>query len=167
MSSGVVHTKACIILSAAFVGTAILTGRHEFFECAIGSMTGILISPDLDVDAKNISTAIIKKRTGWFGAKLWDMLWHNYRLSFKHGRFASHFPIFGTFVRLAYIYFVFVIPAVFIWWFYIQLESNYNLNLIQELKWWFILLLRPAFFYGLASADFVHYGLDIFTTNGE
>lgn len=160
MSSGIVHKKACVILSSSFAVGAVVSGRPELFICSAGALTGIFVSCDADVDAGNISNSIIRKRVGWFGERLWRWFWRGYSSSFKHGQFASHFPIFSTFVRLAYIYFW----LIFLPHSLIKLLGIFQWELMYVLKWYAILFLHPMFFYGLASSDFIHFMLDKMTT---
>lgn len=162
MSSGIVHKKACVILSSALAGTALLTGRGELFISAAGALTGVLVSPDQDVDAGNISNTIVKKKVGWFGEKLWRWFWSGYSGSFKHGRFASHFPVFGTFVRLFYIFFFTILPFYALY-FLILHSWGYKQWLMEELYYWVAMFLNPYWFFGLAGADTVHYFLDALT----
>lgn len=156
VSAGRVHLRASLILSAAFGLGALVNLR--LLECAAGSLAGVLLSPDLDVDAGNISNTIIKQRVGWFGERAWQQFWKGYSGSFKHGRFASHFPIFSTFIRLSYVYFWIVfLPHVI---FAIIFPPAWDLDYV--LMWY--ARISPLFIYGLMSSDLIHYFLDILTT---
>ena len=160
MSSGTVHLRASLVLAAGFSVGALISQDARLLECTLGALTGIMLSPDLDVDAKNISSTIIKKKIGWLGVRIWDFFWKGYRTSFKHGQFASHFPVFGTFVRLSYAYFLTIfIPHTLIYFLFSPAWSLMYVSL-----WYAKLFLSPLFFYGLASSDTVHYFLDIFIT---
>jgi uncharacterized metal-binding protein len=138
----------------------VVSGKPDLFVCSGGALFGIICSPDADVDAGNISNTIIKQKAGWFGERLWRKFWSGYSGSFKHGRFASHFPIFGTFVRLAYIYFwlIFLPHAL------IKLLFSPHWELIYVLGWYAKIIFDTAFFVGLAGSDTIHYFLDILTT---
>jgi uncharacterized metal-binding protein len=159
MSSGVVHREASLILVVGFSLGALVSQDTRLFECAAGALAGIFIGPDLDVDAGNISHKIIRKRIGWFGDRLWRVFWRPYARSFKHGQFGSHFPVFSTFVRLAYIFFwaIFVPHALIFFLF------RPGWDLIYVLSWFVNILFSPMLFYGLASSDTIHYFLDKFT----
>lgn len=130
--------------------------------CTAGSLTGILISPDLDLDAKNISSTIIKKKAGNFAVALWDMFWNPYRRSFKHGSFGSHFPGYSTFVRLTYVYFMTILPFYLIYSLIFP-TGYFKVELMLEYYYWVKIFLNVFFFYGLASSDLVHFFLDILT----
>lgn len=159
MSSGVTHKKASLVLASAF--SAIALYNPMYLECALGALVGVFVTPDADVDNYTIVNQIIKEKAGWIGEKAWRFFWSGYSKSFKHGQFASHFPIFSTFVRLFYIYFFTVLPInIIIWAFKI-----YPIDLLNELKWWAVVFLKPLFFFGLSSSDFIHYALDKLTKN--
>lgn len=156
MSDGKIHLKSSLILAASLSTAALLTQDLRILECAGGALLGTLVSPDLDVDAGNLSNFLIRKRVGWFGEKLWRGFWRGYSQSFKHRGFASHFPIFSTFIRLSYIYFwlIFVPHSA------VKLLGLFNWELTYVLSWYAILFLSPMFFIGLASSDLIHYVLD-------
>ena len=160
MSDGAVHLESSLILAGSFGLGAIISQEPALLTCAGGALVGILVGCDLDVDSGNISNRLIKKKVGWFGERLWRGFWKGYSSSFKHGQFASHFPIFSTFVRLSYIYFwlIFVPHSL------IKLLGFFQWELMYVLKWYGIVFLNPMFFYGLASSDLIHWALDTLTT---
>lgn len=159
MSQGVVHRKASLILAAGFSVGALLSQNAGGLECALGAVVGIMVSPDLDVNSGNISYKIIRKKVGWFGESVWRWFWSGYSGSFKHGQFASHFPIFSTLIRLFYIYFwVILVPHTLIYF-----SVNPGWDLMYVLSWFAKLFLSPMFFYGLVSSDIIHWALDLLT----
>lgn len=160
MSSGFVHSKASLMLAAGFSVGALVSQDPKILVCTLGALTGIMLSPDLDVDNGNISEKIIKQKVGWFGARLWKWFWSGYSGSFKHGQFGSHFPVFSTAIRLAYIYFWVLLPFYSINYFFL---GNY-FNTSGDLDWWARTIFNPFFLYGLCSADTIHFFLDILTT---
>ena len=161
MSEGKTHTTASLLLATGFSVVAFATNQPQLFECAVGSLVGIFISPDLDVDSGNVSGEIIRKRVGWFGERLWRWFWKDYSTSFKHGRFGSHFPIYGTATRLFYIFFKTVLPLTLV----IKLLFFSHIDFICELTWWdTMVVFRPMVFIGLCGSDFIHAILDIATT---
>jgi uncharacterized metal-binding protein len=164
VSAGTTHVKASVILATGFGVGALLSGNKEILFCSAGALTGILLSGDLDVDAGNISNKIIRKRVGWFGERIWRWFWKPYAESFKHRGFASHFPVYSTFMRLAYIYFVGIIPFYMVYSL-IGYLPNFKVDLMYELYYWVRVFLYFPFFYGLASSDLIHYTLDIGTKN--
>jgi len=160
MSSGVVHKKASILLSAGFLAGSLY--NPALVNCAFGALCGIIISPDLDVDRGNISNTIIRNKLGKIHSKLWDFIWFPYRNSFKHGKFASHFPVFSTIVRVFYIYFTVVFPVNLV----LSLIPGY-INFVYEMVWWLKYLFSPLPLYGLISSDVIHFVLDISTKENK
>lgn len=161
MSTGKTHLKASLILAAGFSIGALISRDVTLLQCVAGSLVGVLVTPDLDVDAKNISSTIIKRKAGNFVVALWDMFWYQYRKSFKHGSFGSHFPVYSTFVRLAYIYFwVIFVPHFLIW-----LLFDVYWSLPYVLFWYAREVVSFYFFYGICSSDIIHYFLDTLTRN--
>ena len=160
MSDGQTHATASLLLATGFSVAAFATNQPQLFECAVGSLVGIFISPDLDVDNGNVSGTIIRKKVGWFGERLWRWFWKGYSTSFKHGRFGSHFPIYGTATRLFYIFFKTVLPLTLV----VKLVFFSYLNLMDEVAWWgTMVVFRPMVFIGLCGSDFIHFALDALT----
>lgn len=163
MSSGKTHVKASLFLAAGFSIGALISGEPMMLRCVAGALTGVLLTPDLDVDKTYIGNKIIKKRLGYIPERMWNGFWWGYKKSFKHGQFASHFPIFSTFVRLAYVYFwVIFLPHFLIW---LSLNPNWNLTFV--LAWYAKIFLDSWYLYGLMSSDLIHYTLDKLTKNVE
>lgn len=160
MSDGKTHATASTILAIGFSMVAFFASEPMYYECAVGSLVGILISPDLDLSNGGIVYGKeIKKKVGWLGSRAWKFFWSGYAKSLKHGSFASHFPIFSTFMRMSYIFFfVIFLPTILI-----KLVASSNMNLIYELKWWLIMFFKPTLFIGLAGSDLIHFALDICT----
>jgi uncharacterized metal-binding protein len=67
-----------------------------------GVLTGLLISPDLDVDSGCIHHAIIRQTFGEVIGLAWELYWWPYAKAFKH-RGVSHWFIIGTLTRLIYL----------------------------------------------------------------
>lgn len=154
MSAGKVHTQASIILAGSFL----LTGAGE---PAIGALIGILISPDLDVDNGFTADTYIRNQFGRALEFVWDIVWWPYRKLFKHGSFASHFPIVGTLGRLVYLFVVGLLVPYFI----LSLVIPGAWSVAAELNWWWERIsAHPRLFIGLAGADLIHWALDVSTT---
>jgi uncharacterized metal-binding protein len=143
---------------------AIVTQDMRVMECAVGALAGIFVTPDLDLsNAGIVQGKFLRKRIGWFGERLWKLLWSGYAGSFKHGQFASHFPVFSTVVRLLYLYFwlIFVSHSL------IYLLVSPQWNLMYVLSWYLILFFRPMFLVGLITSDTLHFLLDKFTKDSK
>src|SRR4026208_1432756 len=102
MSSGTVHTQACVALAVGFSIGALATYDVEASQYAVGALVGVLVSPDCDVDNGFVAYGYIRKRLGDWAEFIWDRVWYMYRRSVKHGSELSHFPIISTLGRLAY-----------------------------------------------------------------
>jgi uncharacterized metal-binding protein len=159
MSAGIVHTRACFILAAGFATG--ITQDPATVQYIAGAVAGIICSPDLDVDSGFIAYQYIGnipyvgKPLSW----VWRKLWYSYATSLKHGSILSHFPIIGTLGRMAYLFlFLLVIP-------YLVLCLFVPYDFVGELNWWANFLFGYwRVLVGLVSADFIHWGLDILTT---
>jgi uncharacterized metal-binding protein len=164
MSAGRTHQKASIILASGFSLGAIITLKPELFQASIGALIGIMCSPDQDVDSGNIANKIIRTKVGRSFEFIWRLFWSPYSKSFKHGRFASHFPIFSTFVRIFYIIFMGMMPFYAVYILILNL-TNYHIDLIQESLWWGKMLFTSWYTIGLIASDTIHYMLDKLTKN--
>jgi uncharacterized metal-binding protein len=166
VSAGRTHRKASLILASAFGVGAIISSHPEMIQCAVGSIVGIMVTPDADVDSGTIANKIIRTKMGRPWEKVWRWFWKPYSKSFKHGLFASHFPVFSTYVRLFYVSFM-LLPAFYIPYILILYSSNYYIDLIQESLWWGKLIFVSWYTVGLCSSDLIHYSLDKLTWNLE
>lgn len=162
MSAGYVHLKSSLILAASFSVAAMVYLEPKLLLCTAGSIVGTVLTPDLDVDKAFIGDKIIEKRVGWLGKRVWLLFWKQYKTSCKHGRFMSHFPIFSTFVRLSYIYFMTIIPFYLIYSLIFP-TGYFKVELINEYYYWVKVFMNAFFFYGLASSDLIHWALDVLT----
>ena len=149
MPNGRTHTKASLI-AAPIIGAAFLfSGYPTSISAAAtaGTLVGVLIGPDLDVDAGNYSLYILR-RTPLIGrplAWLWRFLWWPYSKLAAHRGF-SHWPVIGTIGRLLYIAVILVIPAAII-------DVRFFVSpLVAELA--------PVFITGLAASDLLHIVMD-------
>lgn len=141
MSTGNNHILASLIL------TPIAGASGYFFTgdigiglmSAAGSITGTLLSPDLDMTSWTIS----KKVLGPF-ARLYAAFWLPYSKVIKHRSIWSHGPIIGTLGRLLYILsLVTIVTRCKIW--------------VWMTTWWEYTL---AFIVGLMLSDLIHWIMD-------
>jgi uncharacterized metal-binding protein len=174
-----VHQKASIALAAGFA-----LGQFAFqtpgIEYAIGALVGIMLTPDLDVDAGNIANQIIREKIGgkpsarqkdkpwfivrrgvaWIVGKAWDGLWHFYRKSVKHGSPLSHFPVISTLFRLAYLFLLLIVLPYFA--LAVFVPGAWDIGV--EIRWWIDLAVRHhQVILGLIGSDVIHWGLDVMT----
>jgi hypothetical protein len=164
VSAGHVHFKASLLLAAGFSVGALVSQEPKMLECVVGAVVGILISPDLDLSNGGIvGGKLIRKRVGWIGERVWKRFWRGYSSSFKHGTWASHAPLFSTFIRLSYAYYWAVfIPHILIYFLVSPLWS-----LTYVLSWYAKIFFSPMFLYGLISSDVIHFFLDKLTTESK
>lgn len=159
MSSGKVHTTASLMLTGTLCATGLLNGNIALIWSATGALCGVMLTPDLDVDSGTIHNQYIRSNMGVFASKIWDGLWYFYRKSLKHGGPLSHFPVISTLGRVLYLYFfLIVLPTYLLSWIA-------PLNVSSELAWWTAKFanLQPVLI-GLMGSDFIHWGLDVLTT---
>lgn len=166
MSAGKTHVKASLALAAGFSIGALMTQDINLLKCAAGSLAGVIITPDWDVDKKFVGNKIVKKRLGVFAEIIFDAWLKPYKTSFKHGQFGSHFPVYGTFGRLLYIFLLLIVPFYAVY-FLILLSVNYHFNLIYELLYWVKILFMSWYTFGLCASDLIHFSLDKLTKNME
>lgn len=159
MSSGVVHQRSSVILAGGFLIGGFLTGDPSAYAYAAGALTGVLLSPDLDVDKAFIGDKIILKRLGGFSHRVWRNCWHFYRKSIKHGSELSHFPVVSTLGRIFYLFlFCVIVPNIIL--------SFFGWDFASETAWWFGKLCQSwRVVLGLMGSDFIHWVMDIATRN--
>jgi uncharacterized metal-binding protein len=148
LPSGITHSKATIVLAV----TGSLVSQHlghapiETVALTGGVLTGLVLTPDLDVDVGCISKRIVRRSAGRFIAWLWALLWLPYARIMPHRSHLSHLPLIGTTIRLVYLA---VLPSLLYWFAGIGIARPE----FPLLAWWG--------FGGLVLADTLHYLLDI------
>ena len=123
MADGKTHSTMSVLvgLSGAGVGYTLL---HQPIDAcgwfALGGLAAVLLSPDLDCPAGNISIALIRKLpVGRFIAKVLSLIWEAYWIPYRwlvgtftrrtpgvgdsHRSWLSHLPVIGTALRLAWL----------------------------------------------------------------
>lgn len=108
MPSGQTHSTVTALSS---VGLALFPIDHSV-ALAVGCMSGMILSPDLDHDSGSISYEFIRKIGGGIIESWWHGIWRPYQLALKHRSFWSHFPAVSTLVRILYLFFPLIINAV-------------------------------------------------------
>ena len=157
MSAGTVHLKASQILTIGFVVGSVLTWDAVPLNYAVGSMVGIYITPDLDVDAGNITDKIIRQKLGKKAEDVWDAFWYMYRRSLKHGGELSHLPVIGTLGRIAYVYLLLIVIPHTVYYYIFQPSWN----LIYVLYWYGAAIAGMwKIWLGLMGADAIHWVFD-------
>ena len=159
MSAGCVHQKGSVALAGGFLLGSLAFGPG--IEYAIGSLIGIIIGPDLDVDRGNISNTIIRNRIGRWAEVGWNMLWYPYKKSLKHGSPLSHWPVISTVFRLAYLFLFLLIVPYGLMEFLLPGAWDYGV----EIRWWLAFSAKHyGIILGLIGSDLIHYTLDVLTS---
>jgi uncharacterized metal-binding protein len=123
------------------------TGPEALFMVP-GCLTGLLVTPDLDVDYGTESAYLIKKNLGHMIMLAWLSFWWPYSRIFPHRHWGSHVPVISTFIRMGYIcLFTLGYFGTVIW-------------LVQQWGFWY-------WFLGLCLADFHHWFMDVVTRKGD
>jgi len=136
MPNGHAHTAATIALTVAtipLVNPALTVG------CA----SGLILSPDLDVDDGFIGLAHLR-RVGRPLAWAWRLFWYPYSRIVPHRSPISHSIIFGTALRVGYLLVPFLILSLFV-----------PFKIGGWFGWWFV---------GLCMSDALHVIMDKFST---
>lgn len=106
MPDGRVHSMATILLAGAAGFTTYqlhLLDQPHAIAMACGSMAGLLLTPDLDVDTGCVSDDWARSVVGRGPALFWWLVWRPYSALIPHRSPLSHFPILGTVLRLGYL----------------------------------------------------------------
>jgi len=126
LSSGKTHARTSLVLAAPVgVAVAVWTRDPAAGVCAaLGCASGVVLSPDLDVDHKTESEEQVSRWGPLFGI-VFMTWWLPYALVMRHRSFWSHFPGISTTIRVLYAFWwlaplSFAIrqtPGVLFWWF--------------------------------------------------
>lgn len=154
MPNGSTHAKATVLLALAGGGLAYYLG-HPFTQILAltgGTLAGLVLTPDLDVDTGCVSNEVVRRSVGRKGEKFWSFYWRPYGLMIPHRSRLSHLPVVGTAIRLLYLA---ILPAM-IYWFATGAGFNAGSHLTRPefpvWGWWAI--------GGLILADTLHYIMD-------
>lgn len=148
MPNGTTHARATVALAVAGGAAAYHFGHPLPHVVALtaGTLVGLILTPDLDVDDGCISNHIVRATTNRPIAWLWSAFWKPYGLLIPHRSRLSHMPLLGTALRLAYLS---ILPALFFWF-------AGDVYARPPFPIW-----APWAVGGLALADTLHYLMDI------
>lgn len=145
MPSGRVHaaitSAAAVGLQVAGFSLALRYSEPGLMLLGIGALSGLFLTPDLDVDAGSISHAKVRAASGCLGA-IWRLYWWPYSKIVPHRHWLSHAPVLSTLLRISYLLFPLLLISV---------------------DTWRVLAQSPAFLAwvaGLAISDFFHWLMD-------
>jgi uncharacterized metal-binding protein len=150
LPSGITHSKATVVLAISGSILSHYMGHTPTETIALtgGVLTGLVVTPDLDVDVGCISKRIVRRSAGRLAAWLWAMLWLPYAKIMPHRSHLSHLPLVGTSIRMVYL-------AIF-WALLFWLTGIGDARLDFPLWGWWA-------FGGLVLADTLHYLMDTLT----
>lgn len=105
MPDGYAHLKATVIVSAVAPAGLWLVGLPlpQVGACALGCLSGVILSPDLDCDSGCISMHVVRRLFGGVVAWLWQIFWLPYSILLPHRSFWSHGPVISTLIRVGYL----------------------------------------------------------------
>jgi uncharacterized metal-binding protein len=108
MPSGQVHAAISIVAAGGLYLAAGQLGQPAPLPLALagGCLAGILITPDLDVDARVRSHRLVRENAGMIAYLVWRSLWLPYAQLIPHRSWVSHAPVIGTILRLVYLVFM-------------------------------------------------------------
>jgi uncharacterized metal-binding protein len=146
MPSGRVHGAVTILLSLGlgYAAYRAAWSVSDLTALAAGSLAGLLLSPDLDVDGHSMSDKVARRGLGCFFGTLWHIYWRPYAAMVPHRSWVSHLPFISTFIRLVYL----ALPLL-IWRWYTTGQ------IAMAMPPWLVLA-----YYGLAAADLLHWFMD-------
>lgn len=101
MPSGRTHTTATLAATPVVALAAFAAGL-PVVPAALGCLSAVLLSPDLDVDGGYIGVAYLRKVSPLL-AFAWRVYWWPYAKILGHRSRYSHLPGLGTALRLAYV----------------------------------------------------------------
>lgn len=141
MPGGKVHSA----MSVAAAGVTFLTMTYlgfptpESLTVSAGCVSGVILTPDLDVDKGSISHKIVDKYFGVIIGWAWRIATKPYAKYMPHRSIRSHLPVLSTAIRMAYFLLIYALIAFF---------SDF-----QYFPNWDIL---KMLFYGLSISDTLH-----------
>ena len=159
MPNGTFHANTSLLVAAgATVASLSLSLAENNYSGFIGTiffvlgvLSGIPLTPDLDLDENYWNSFyfldIAHKFPGW----IWHFFWYPYAKLMRHRSTLSHFPIFSTAIRCAYILIPLTIAVLL---FDKEMIVISFLGQVHSINYIFFLS-------GLAISDLLHYLADI------
>ncbi len=151
MPSGKVHGAMTISAASGVIAPYLIVqlNGNPYWYLA-GTLVGLFITPDLDLNNPNYSDFILRRIFPPF-QWIWRILWTPYSLFLPHRSPISHFPIIGTLFRIGYI---FLLLNLFSWLF--SLFGNIFNNTVSHFIWFW----NTSFVLGLIHVDTLHFLAD-------
>lgn len=104
MPSGKVHAGITLATALVTYTIGMKSGDSPDYAVAtaLGCLSGILLTPDLDVKGTR-ADKIVRENAGLIPAVVWGLFWNPYSALIPHRSVLSHGLIIGTLIRLVYI----------------------------------------------------------------
>ena len=143
MPSGKVHNTVTLLATPLVCVSAygISEDAVTVLCVGVGMLSGLVLTPDLDVDNGSRSNYHIRKWFGNVAEKIWRIYWYPYAKIIPHRSALSHFPVISTLIRVLYLFW----PILFI-----------NPTLITKNV--FIIII------GLVISDTLHWFMDVLSS---
>lgn len=153
MPGGKVHSAITLATLSGVLSPWLVVnlGGNEYMYAA-GVVTGLLVTPDLDIDKGNFSDTILR-RVSLPAQLFWRMAWTPYGKAIPHRSHLSHFPFLGTLLRLGYI--LLVVNLIN----FLSFAIMQYFGIIDSVS--IVWLWDWSFFFGLCHADICHWAADI------
>ena len=148
MPSGRTHATASTYAAIATGGVVFVATVDPLAAtlAALGCLSGILLSPDLDIESRTFSEYQVDRIFGVVVGWVWFAFWWPYARIIPHRNWMSHGYFVGTAIRLGWLYSAIWIPAALagaVW------------SPPQSLWWWVL---------GLTVSDVLHTAMDKLST---
>ena len=165
MADGKTHALATQTLAVLLFAAEATNGKLQNYPLvptliycsalSVGALLGLILTPDLDVNAGSISEDQVREMSP-FGENLWWIYWFPYRQVLPHRSPFSHWPVIGTIVRLFYLGIPYFLALTFFYFAY----PPYYTWLAQAGFWLITLPYSHVALLGLMSADMLHFFMD-------
>lgn len=149
MPSGNTHAAMSFLAASGLLVVAYALQQPSYigYGLAGGSLAGILITPDLDVDHSVRAHHTFQKHFGWLPGQIWRLIWWPYARLIPHRHWLSHAPVLSTLLRLAYL-------GGLIWILLFVMGLGWRWQTVPDWMPWAIA--------GLMASDIVHWFSDTF-----
>jgi len=154
MAEGKGHAIASVAIGGIGAGAIHSLQMPGALSFGIGSVMGILLSPDLDMLEGSYSFHVVRSVLGKTGGFAWRLLWLPYAAVVKHRSRLSHWPVLGTTIRIFYLMVLFLVVLAMS-------------NIIIATAWDNVIMFITSnletcllIFAGLVGSDITHFLLD-------
>ncbi|MEN8241729.1 MAG: DUF2227 family putative metal-binding protein [Chloroflexota bacterium] len=160
MPNGRVHAFSTIALAGVSAAALYQFNPNQEINIAAvsGVLSGLMLTPDLDVPAGSISQSFVRRKSGILFSLIWRIWWLPYAHIIPHRHWVSHFPLISTIIRIIYLGFLIgVITGLLS-----LVPGNDQIfpDIYHIVKEFALSLQGAAALAGLTLSDMLHYLLD-------